>query len=113
MSRDERSSYRSPNWLAYCSPGGQCQLPSLACWNRAGLRAARLRRSGSVLHSTQPAAWRRNTKKSAVVQHTQSPPVLRLVLQRQPWLGLIIEFQAIRIVLILEHRGEFVGGVSS
>ena len=43
------------------------------------------------------------------VQHPHSPAVLRLVLQRQPWLGLIIEFQAIRIVLILKHCGEFVG----
>ncbi len=43
------------------------------------------------------------------VPHAQSPPVLCLGLQPQPWLGLIIELQTIRIVLLLEHSGEFVG----
>jgi len=37
------------------------------------------------------------------------PPVPRPVFQRDRWLRLVIELQAVGIVLILENRGELVG----
>jgi len=43
------------------------------------------------------------------VQHVKPPTILRHVLQRDGRLRLVIELQAIGIVLILENSGEFVG----
>ena len=41
--------------------------------------------------------------------YPQPPAILRLVLQRDGWRRLVVKLQAVRIVLIVEDGGEFVG----